>query len=144
MQSHLFESETKLMQFASDFAKTLKGNEVLALSGDLGCGKTTFVKGLVAGLEIPATVTSPTFNLVHRYSSSKFNVIHYDLYRLKKLSEIEALDLESEIENRTHILAIEWPNLVESILPQERTNWLTFEEFDKGRRVTIRSVKNPL
>jgi len=136
-QTHYFESEAKLIHFASGFASQIKAGDILALTGDLGCGKTTFVKGLVSGLKSLATVTSPTFNLVHRYSGEKLSVIHYDLYRLKKLSEIEALDLESEIENKTHILAIEWPQLVKSILPDDRTRWLTFEEKGEGRQLTI-------
>lgn len=135
--THTLTSPEELIHLASELAAELQGGEVFALDGDLGLGKTTFVKGLAQGLGSAAIVTSPTFNLVHRYSDGRLSLIHYDLYRLKKLTEIEALDLDAELETN-HILAIEWPQLIAAILPQTRTRWVKFEEINASeRKVTI-------
>ncbi len=128
------------MSFAASLACGLKGGEVFALTGDLGLGKTTFVKGLAQGLGSPSTVTSPTFNLVHRYKGGRLTLVHYDLYRLKKPGELEALDLETELQTQ-HVLAIEWPTLANPILPKNRTRWILFEESgDTERKLTISST----
>ncbi len=130
-------SEKETLDFSVKLAQSLGGGEIFALSGDLGCGKTTFVKGLALGLQISKTVTSPTFNLVHRYLGGRLVLIHYDLYRLKKMFEIEALDLEIEMETKS-ILAIEWPDLAKPLLPMNRTQWILFEEMDHDqRKITI-------
>ena len=135
-QTHLCHSEKEMIGFATDLAKALCGGEVFALTGNLGCGKTTFVKGLALGLQSSAIVTSPTFNLVHRYAGGKLVLIHYDLYRLKKLEEIEALDLETALQEK-NVIAIEWPQLVKSILPKNRTRWIHFEETISSERKVI-------
>ncbi len=127
-----------MIEFAAGIARALKGGEILALEGDLGSGKTTFVKGLALGLQISAAVTSPTFNLVHRYTGGRLTLIHYDLYRLKKLAEIEAIELETELQQK-NVIAIEWPQLVKSILPTDRTQWIEFGEMsDSSGARTIR------
>lgn len=136
-QSRLCYSETETIEFAAGLAGNLQGGEVFALVGELGCGKTTFVKGLARGLDIPVIVTSPTFTLVHHYRGGRLPLIHYDLYRLKKPGEIEALELEDELQ-RDPVLAIEWPQLVQSILPTGRTRWVHFEENNsKGWLLTL-------
>ncbi len=140
-QSHICASDQETRALAESLAKNLRGGEIFALIGDLGGGKTTFVKGLAAGLGSPSTVTSPTFNLVHRYPG-RIQVIHYDLYRLKKLQEIEELDLEIEMQTPS-ILAIEWPQLVETILPIHRTWRVEFEEVPEGRKITIQRPSEP-
>lgn len=138
MNQHLCRNESETQELAATLGATCCGGEIFALLGNLGMGKTTFVKGLARGLGSEATVTSPTFNLVHRYHGLKLSLLHYDLYRLKKLQEIEALDLESEMEQGA-VLAIEWPQLVEQILPARRTTWVEFAELKDGARsITLR------
>jgi tRNA threonylcarbamoyladenosine biosynthesis protein TsaE len=134
-------SEAETIEFAVSLAGSLAGDEVFALVGELGCGKTTFVKGLARGLGIPVAVTSPTFTLVHHYRGGRLPLVHYDLYRLKKFAEIEALELEEELGGRS-VVAIEWPQLVQSILPPERTRWIHFEERDPSEwLITVTSRK---
>ncbi len=133
-ETHLCHSEKETIEFAKRLAEKLEGGEVFALSGDLGCGKTTFVKGLVLGLQSRAIVTSPTFNLVHRYLDGRLSVIHYDLYRLKKFAETESLDLEVELEEKK-VVVIEWPQFVKSILPPLRTHWIEFQEVGPAERL---------
>lgn len=136
-KTYFFANEAELISFGKTFSQKLKGGEILALTGDLGCGKTTFVRGIVAGLGSPASVTSPTFNLVHRYAGGRVNLVHYDLYRLKKLADLETVDLENEIENIGHVLAIEWPAIADPVLPANRTFRLTFSEKNSGREVQV-------
>jgi len=136
-QTHVCCSEKEMIELAAGIARTLRGGEVFALVGELGSGKTTFVKGLALGLKIPVTATSPTFNLVHRYTGGRLPLIHYDLFRLKKLAEIEALDLETELQQK-NVIAIEWPQIVKPILPADRTRWIEFQETrDLARTVVI-------
>src|SRR4029077_17507509 len=78
-------SEAETQALAREIAATLEAGDVLLLAGDLGAGKTTFVKGLAAGLGIdPADVSSPTFTLVHEYRGGRLTLYHADLYRLER------------------------------------------------------------
>ena len=100
---------------AAELGASLPGESVLALHGDLGVGKTTFVQGLARGLGIPGSVTSPTFNLftLHR---GKTNLLHLDAYRLESPREVESLLLEDFMEP-PWCLAVEWPEKVADWLP---------------------------
>ena len=88
-------------------AASLQPGAVLLLSGDLGAGKTAFVRGLAQGLGIdPGDVTSPTFTLVHEYRAGRLPLVHVDLYRLEK-ADLDELGMDSELAERG-VLAIEW------------------------------------
>ena len=94
---------------ARRFAADLRGGDVLLLSGNLGSGKTTFVRGLAAGLGIdPDEVSSPTFTLIHEYRGGRLTLYHVDLYRLDRAAT-EDLGLE-ELGVADGVLAIEWPD----------------------------------
>ena len=97
------------MAVARDLAATLQPGAVLLLSGNLGAGKTAFVRGLADGLGVdPGDVSSPTFTLVHEYRGGRVTLYHADLYRLKR-TETEELGLE-ERAVAGGVLAIEWPD----------------------------------
>ena len=123
-------------QFGEEIGRALQGGEVFVLEGELGCGKTTFVRGLARGLGFAGAVTSPTFNLVHRYTGGRRLLVHFDLYRLKKASELEALDLDGVIESEA-VVAIEWPSLAQGILPKGRTRRLRFEDAGNAQRRVV-------
>lgn len=89
----------------------VRPGDCVVLSGDLGAGKTTFVKSAVAALGIDEAVTSPTFTLVHRYGDSRRSVVHADLYRLERTGELDDLGLE-EARDDGAILFVEWGDLV--------------------------------
>ncbi|PIS02635.1 MAG: tRNA (adenosine(37)-N6)-threonylcarbamoyltransferase complex ATPase subunit type 1 TsaE [Chlamydiae bacterium CG10_big_fil_rev_8_21_14_0_10_42_34] len=93
-------------------AKELPKNTVIALSGDLGAGKTTFVQGLAQGLGISEPIQSPTFVLLNLYEG----LCHFDLYRLKNSKDFTSLGFEEYFEGKG-ICAIEWPDRIENILP---------------------------
>jgi len=100
-------SEEDTQALARELASTLSAGDVLLLEGDLGAGKTSFVKGLAAGLGIAAAdVSSPTFTLVHEYRGGRLPLYHADLYRLEKAATDE-LGLEETVDG---VLAIEWPD----------------------------------
>ena len=103
------ESEEETTEVARTLAATLTPGAVLLLSGQLGAGKTAFVRGLAAGLGIdPEEVSSPTFTLVHEYRGGRLTLYHADLYRLEKTAT-EDLGLE-EKRVAEAVLAIEWPD----------------------------------
>jgi tRNA threonylcarbamoyladenosine biosynthesis protein TsaE len=102
-------SEEETHALARNLAAELKAGDVLLLSGYLGAGKTTFVRGLADGLGIPVSeVSSPTFTLVHEYQGGRLPLFHADLYRLESVSA-EDLGLE-EPNVAAGILVIEWPD----------------------------------
>jgi len=110
---------------------------VLLLSGDLGAGKTTFVRGLAVGLGIdPGDVSSPTFTLVHEYRGGRLTLYHADLYRLEKAAT-DDVGLE-ELGVRDGVLAIEWPDRLTHDLPGARLVQLEVVD-DTSRRITIPS-----
>jgi tRNA threonylcarbamoyladenosine biosynthesis protein TsaE len=101
------QSEEETLRYAAEFSVNLAAGAVILLSGDLGAGKTVFVRGLASGLGIdPDEVTSPTFTLVHEYRG-RIPLIHVDLYRLDK-AELDEIGLDADLA-ATGVTAIEWP-----------------------------------
>jgi tRNA threonylcarbamoyladenosine biosynthesis protein TsaE len=110
-------SERETASVATDLARTLAPGDVLLLSGNLGAGKTAFVRGLAEGLGIdPDDVSSPTFTLVHEYRGGRLTLYHADLYRLERAAT-DDLGLE---ELDRGVLAIEWPDRLTHSLPGSR------------------------
>jgi tRNA threonylcarbamoyladenosine biosynthesis protein TsaE len=102
-------SEEETAAAGRAMAATLRGGEVVLLEGDLGAGKTAFVRGLATGLGIdPAEVTSPTFTLAQEYRGGRLPLFHVDLYRLKAI-EVDDLGLD-DMALEGGVLAIEWPD----------------------------------
>ena len=109
-------SEETTRELAKNFSNYLKGGEIIFLYGEMGVGKTTFVKYLINQLLVKKNlqsteVTSPTFNLLNEYEIDNLIIKHYDLFRLKNESEIQNLDLFDQ--NKNTITLIEWPELIE-------------------------------
>ena len=108
-------SEKKLEEFAKKLSIELKKGDILFLFGEMGVGKTTFVKYLINNLQIKSKqkfteVTSPTFNIMNEYSVGTLLIKHYDLFRLKSHDELKDLDLFDGNDNE--ILLIEWPEII--------------------------------
>ena len=105
-------SEKKLEEFARNLSRNIKKGEIFFLYGEMGVGKTTFVKYLINKLQLKfdnktTEVTSPTFNIMNEYYFGNFVIKHYDLYRLKSDNELKELNLFEN--NNDDILLIEWP-----------------------------------
>jgi tRNA threonylcarbamoyladenosine biosynthesis protein TsaE len=128
-------SEQATQEVAREMAATLRPGDVLLVSGDLGAGKTTFVRGLAEGLGVdPDAVSSPTFTLVHEYRGGRLTLYHADLYRLEKTAT-DDLGLE-EIGVQDGVLAIEWPDRLAHGMRGARR--VTLEVIDdSSRRITI-------
>jgi tRNA threonylcarbamoyladenosine biosynthesis protein TsaE len=110
------QSEEETQSFAAGIAEELAPGAVILLSGDLGAGKTVFVRGLAAGLGIdPGEVSSPTFTLVHEYRGGRLTLFHADLYRLTRTGT-EDLGLEEPAVAKG-VLAIEWPERLAHAIP---------------------------
>ena len=130
----LTHSEHETATLARDLAATLRAGDVLLLSGNLGAGKTAFVRGLAEGMGIePGDVSSPTFTLVHEYRGGRLTLYHVDLYRLERAAT-EDLGLE-ELGAGDGVLAIEWPDRLIHALPAAKTLHLEIVD-DQTRRIT--------
>lgn len=113
---------------AKAYADTLKGGEVLLLSGDLGAGKTTFVTALVGALGSPAHVSSPTYSLLHIYEGGRLPVYHYDLYRLLEPQSVEDAGLNEYFLNPNLVCVLEWPGSALPFLWDMEVDFLYMEK----------------
>ena len=104
-------------KIGKNLAASLKGNEVIALYGDLGVGKTAFTRGIADYFGVKNEVSSPTFAIVNEYSASKFNLYHFDMYRITTPEDLESTGFFDYIGN--NILIIEWSENVENFLPKD-------------------------
>lgn len=130
MPEHVTRSEAETASVASALAATLVAGDVILLSGNLGAGKTAFVRGLAEGLGIDAEdVSSPTFTLVHEYRGGRLTLYHVDLYRLEKAAT-DDLGLE---ELHRGVLAIEWPDRLSHQLPGARRVSIEILDGDERR-----------
>ena len=107
--------------------------DIFALTGDLGAGKTQFVKGFVAGVGSEEAVTSPTFTLVHEYTSGRVPVYHFDFYRLDSGAAVLALGFDDYLEG-DGVCIIEWADRFRELLPA-RTRWISFTTRGEKERV---------
>ena len=102
--------------FSKKIGQIISKGDIIFLYGEIGVGKTTFVRGLINNLEAvegmdESQILSPTFNIVFSYETNKLKIMHYDLYRLKNSKDINELEVFSEAKD--HIILIEWPELIE-------------------------------
>ncbi len=110
---------------------------MFALSGVLGAGKTQLVKGLARGLGYRGQVTSPTFTLVNEYVGGRLTLYHIDLYRVKSQEEALAFGIEEYLPSGEGVTVIEWPELIESLLPPATQHW-TIEVVSLTERLVRR------
>lgn len=128
-------SEAETRAHAARLAAALAPGAVLLLSGDLGAGKTAFVKGLAEGLGIDADeVTSPTFTLVHQYRGGRLPLVHVDLYRLDS-ADLDEIGMDPDLAARG-VVAVEWAERLSRALPGARTVRIE-DEGDDRRKIHI-------
>lgn len=114
------------------FSKFIKNGDIVTLNGNLGSGKTTFVKGVLIGLGYEGEVTSPTYTLINEYRT-KYNIIHLDCYREKDINRWLNIGLIDYFNNQ-NILFIEWAENIKNILPNKTKN-LFFEVIKSNQRL---------
>ena len=124
-------SEADTLAIGIQFASKLKAGTVIALSGELGAGKTHFVKGLAKGLGYEGEVTSPTFTLLHEYRGGRLPLWHADWYRIKSVEEAFQIGLEEVWHEGVTVM--EWPEKVKSFLPPD-TLWIEMRVRGKQER----------
>lgn len=131
MQSWITNSAKETEELGASFAGRLKRGSVVALFGDLGMGKTAFVRGLAAGLGLKAEVSSPTFALVHDYGGEP-PLVHFDMYRVSGWEDLYSTGFYDYLDAGA-ILAVEWSENIEAALPDTALR-LRFTRLDDTRR----------
>ena len=139
----ILSSEYKTEEFANIISKKLKLGDIVFLYGEMGVGKTTFIKYLINTfqkenkLEL-TEVTSPTFNILNEYEINKVNINHYDLFRLKSAEELKDLNLFEKKLNE--ISLIEWPEIIDKKPKNLIKLFFKYEDDHKERSVLIRGL----
>ncbi len=136
-------SENKTEDLAKKLSKKLKPGNVVFFYGEMGVGKTTFIKYLINIIQKEnkleqTEVTSPTFNLLNEYQINKININHYDLYRLKSTQELKNLELFENSKNL--ITLVEWPQIIEEKPENLIELFFKYEDDYKKRSVQIKGL----
>lgn len=127
-------SEQAMLEYGRDFAKKVTAPFVIELVGDVGVGKTTFVRGLAEGLGVKVPVTSPSFTISKEYAlPGGGSLVHYDFYRLPEPG-LMFDDLMEKINNLQNIVVIEWGESVAELLPENHVK-IEIEYGEKGREI---------
>jgi len=135
--THTSHSTAETESIAAHFARSLAGGECIALSGDLGAGKTHFVRGLVRGLGgVERSVSSPTFVLLNVYDTGRLKVFHLDAYRVRGADDFDAIGF-SELLEQGGVVAVEWPQRVAELLPNQCVRVTLHTTGRRSRRIEI-------
>lgn len=127
-------SEQEMLEYGRDFAKSLGRPAVIELVGDVGAGKTTFVRGLAEGLGVKEMVTSPSFTISKSYAlPDGGRLVHYDFYRLPEPGLMED-DLVESIKAPDNIVVIEWGESIANVLPKEHIK-IEIKYTEEGREI---------
>lgn len=132
-------SEKDTFEIGYQLGKQAKAGSVFTLNGDLGVGKTVFTQGFAKGLGIEDSVNSPTFTIVQIYEEGRMPLYHFDVYRIGDVEEMEEIGYEDYFYGEG-VCLIEWAELIEEILPENRIQITIEKELEKGfdyRRITI-------
>ena len=131
-------NETETTEIGAKVASCLQGGEVIYLKGELGTGKTTFVRGMLNGLGFTGNVKSPTYTIVEPYSIDNHVVYHFDLYRLNDPEELESLGIRDYCDGQS-ICFFEWPEKGENLTPNADIS-LLLSYTGKGRNVELTAI----
>ena len=129
-------TEQEMLELGRDFAKKLTCPAVIELIGDVGAGKTTFVRGLAEGLGVQEPITSPSFTISKSYAlPGGGRLIHYDFYRLPEPG-LMVDDLMDNLNDEKNVLVIEWGESVVNLLPKDHIK-IKIEYTNEGRKITL-------
>lgn len=132
----LSKSDSETKGFAKQLIHQLKGPTILALVGELGAGKTTFVQGIAQELGIEKRVLSPTFVFLRSYqlSDQRFKTFHhFDLYRCATPEDAKGIGLVEIVKENNSLIVIEWPEVARKLLPSS-TKWINFKKIGENER----------
>ncbi len=125
-----------IREAAREFVEHIGDRRVFAFYGKMGAGKTTFVKAICEELGVEDVITSPTFAIINEYTTSSNSIYHFDFYRIKKLEEVYDMGYEDYFYSGA-LCFIEWPELIEEILPDDAVRVSIAEQEDGSRIVTF-------
>jgi tRNA threonylcarbamoyladenosine biosynthesis protein TsaE len=118
---------------AKEFIASMGNNRIFAFYGSMGAGKTTFIKSVCEAMGVEDAINSPTFAIVNEYEDCNANTIyHFDFYRIKSIAEVYNMGYEEYIYSDAYCF-MEWPELIEELLPEETVK-VTIEEDENGKR----------
>ena len=123
-----------IREAAREFIGHIGEHRVFAFYGEMGAGKTTFIKAICEELGVEDVITSPTFAIVNEYTSSDGPIFHFDFYRIKKLEEVYDMGFEDYFYSGA-LCFIEWPELIEEVLPEDAVKVSIKEEEDVTRAI---------
>lgn len=130
------------LAWGTQLAPTLAAGDVIALCGTLGAGKTQITRGIVAGMNSKAAVTSPTFTLVHEYLDGRLPIFHFDFYRMDSAAEVIGIGWD-EFLTEPGVIIVEWADMFPDLLPPH-TRWFQIEpQPDGSRHVTENNTASP-
>jgi tRNA threonylcarbamoyladenosine biosynthesis protein TsaE len=145
-QTFISNNEQETIDLGSSFANKLKRGDIVALYGDLGTGKTEFIKGICRYFQVQDLVTSPTFTIMNHYfgelDSTPLDIYHLDLYRIKSLDELANIGFADCIYEENSIKLIEWAEKAENILDENANYLIAISQDDENenmRTITINS-----
>lgn len=132
-------SEAQTREIAKKLAQKVKGGGIICLYGDLGSGKTTFVKGLAEAFGIDDfSIKSPTYTYIRKYDKFRHKLYHIDLYRLEEIDDLLWQEIYEIMQNPQNIIIIEWADKMYDKLPKDRIDiWLTYLD-ENSRKIDIR------
>lgn len=131
------ESLATIHEAAKKFIDNIGNNKVFAFYGKMGAGKTTFTKAICEVLGVEDVITSPTFAIVNEYTDGKGSPIyHFDFYRIKKLEEVYDMGYEDYLYSGD-VCLLEWPELIEQLLPEDTVRVNLTENADGSRTLTM-------
>ena len=119
---------------AREFIDNMGNRKVFAFYGKMGAGKTTFIKAVCEELGVEDVITSPTFAIINEYSGKDDTIYHFDFYRIKKLEEVYDMGYEDYFYSGA-LCFIEWPELIEEVLPEDAVKVQIIEKEDGTRAV---------
>lgn len=137
----IFESNSaeETFKIAEQMGRQAKPGEIYCLSGELGVGKTVFSQGFASGLGIPEHINSPTFTILQTYESGKMPLYHFDVYRIGDVEEMEEIGYDEYFFGEG-VCLIEWAELIQEILPNDRKNVRIEKALNKSfdyRKITV-------
>lgn len=125
-----------IRESAREFINNIGSHKVFAFYGKMGAGKTTFIKAICEELGVDDVITSPTFAIINEYSGKDETIYHFDFYRIKKLEEVYDMGYEDYFYSGS-LCFIEWPELIEPLLPDDAVRVTIAEQPDGTRTVCL-------
>lgn len=134
-------SDIEMRNAGKKLASQLRGGDCIELIGDVGAGKTTFMKGVAEGLQCTEELASPSFTIARHYTGERFTLTHFDFYRLADAGVMQ-YDLQEALADTKNITAVEWAETVDAVLPEHRiVVSIEYHEQEHMRTITITGAR---